>query len=443
MKKVLSYPQKMHRKRLLPLYRLQVFERYAFYGLKSIVSIFLIKHLNVSKQETINITHTLFSIAFILPLFVSFCADVVFSKAKFLKFGLSFYLCTIAVVIFFHSSKTTFILSMLFIIVSNSIIRSTLPSFIVDQNKASEEGYDAKVAGSFVKHTFAVNIGMFLGLLTIPVILKEFGSKTVFFVTFVCILISNLFFYYSYRIYIKKPPQKANTIFKFLKEIPIVGSDKNPRSWLHIGAFLLMVSCFYFVLEQKYSIWIMQGETMDRNLFGYVLPSNIMLSFMPAMTLIILHLYERYFFKWLEKIGIKSLLDRVNFGILLATLCPLSVGIIQFFIDKGYKVHLLTQLIPYLLLVLADIAVYLSGIQYMYTQISQTHRTIAGSIWFLVGAMGNIWVVIFTNLLDTSKLTPSLFLKSAVVSFIASILFKFMVNKKRHKLQINQTSNKT
>lgn len=434
MKKELSYAQKMHRKRLIPLYRLQVFERYAFYGLKSIVSIFLIKYLNVSKQETINITHILFSVTFILPLLVSFCADVIFSRAKFLKFGLTFYLCTISLIIFYHSSKNAFILSMLFIIISNSIIRSTLPSFIVDQNKASEEGYDAKVAGSFVKHTFAVNIGMFLGLLSIPLILKEFGAKTVFLLTFVCILISNLFFHYSYRIYIKKPRQKANTIFSFLKEIPVIGSNSNPRSWLHIIAFLMLVSCFYFVLEQKYSIWIIQGEYMNKNILGYTLPSNIMLSFMPAITLIMLHLYEKYFFNWLSKIGIKSLLDRVNFGILLATLCPVSVGIIQIFIDKGCKVHLLVQLIPYILLVFADIAVYLSGMQYMYTQISQTHRTIAGSIWFLVGAMGNLWVVAFTNLLKTSKLSPELFFKSAFIVFCASILFKLMVNKKRHKI---------
>lgn len=414
----------MHRRRLLPLYKLQVFERYAFYGFKSIMLIFMLNYLKIEKKSAISISHGLFSFASMLPFLISFFSDVIFGRYRTIVFGIPLYAISAGVLSFFVDNKDVFFICVIFILIGNGIIKSTLPSFIVDQNKQSGD-YDNKIVGSFVKHTFAANFGMFLGMFTIPIILKEFGAVAVFRCMSICLMISACLFVLSKRKYVKIPRKTSGEFLKFFTSIPFFSLKS--KSWFGVLKFLMLTGVFFFILEQKYSLWIMQGALMNKNIFGYELPPNVMLVFMPGFSLFVIFLYDRCIFNILSKFGIKSLTHRVWFGMTLGCLCPLSVACIQYFLNIGYNLHILWQLIPYFLLVIADVCVYLSGIQYMYTQISRDYRTIMGSLWFFVITFGNFYVMVVTSLFPPIGNEVSFFMLSAMLLLIASIVFRKVV----------------
>ncbi|XP_026482711.1 peptide transporter family 1-like [Ctenocephalides felis] len=135
-----------------------------------------------------------------------------------------------------------------------------------------------------------------------------------------------------------------------------------------------------------------------------------------------------------DKLGIlQTSLDQVRCGGIMAVLSFLSAGVLQKFIENNSssrKYSVLWQIPQFLLLMLGEVLLSIPGLQFAFTQAPKSMKSVLTAFWFVNNALGNLIVVIITEI-NLIKLQSDEFFLYAGLMAIGITLFSMMASRYR------------
>jgi POT family proton-dependent oligopeptide transporter len=187
--------------------------------------------------------------------------------------------------------------------------------------------------------------------------------------------------------------------------------DMGLNSWLLSGAGLGFITGYAFVLALKKKgtgllMWAGGGAVIGLLLgwighrFGpYTLEASQVPAVNPFMVMLLIPYTAFGLYPLMERMGYEPKpLRRMTIGMLMAGLSFAAVAIIQGVMDGGTPLHVGWQLIPYLIITLAEVMVSITGLEFAYTQAPKRMKSVIMGFWLLNVTLGDLLVVFVTRI---------------------------------------------
>jgi POT family proton-dependent oligopeptide transporter len=97
----------------------------------------------------------------------------------------------------------------------------------------------------------------------------------------------------------------------------------------------------------------------------------------------------------------------MTFGIALSGLSWVVVGAFQLAIDKGAQLSILWQVLPYIILTLAEVFVSATGLEFAYSQAPARMKGVIMSFWSLSVTIGSLWVLLVNAGVKSESVTQA------------------------------------
>jgi proton-dependent oligopeptide transporter, POT family len=370
-------------------------ERFSFYGMRSILPTFLVMQFFnptgnpalqvVAEAQSNEQVHLFVSLAYFTPMIGAALADWFFGKYKVILYVSVIYCVGHLFLAMFDKDLTWFGYGLTLIAIGAGGIKSCVSANVGDQFDKSNEHLMSKVYGWFY---FAINSGSVLSNFFIPILYNKYGASVAFGVPGILMAIATLIFWLGRKNYIKVPPSGITFDAKQFKE----GLGATGKVLL-VFAF---VPLFWAMWDQNLSEWVLQAKHLDLTLWDglTVLPEQVQLanpvflvSFLPVFTYVI--------YPFLEKIGFTPTpLRKIGVGLFLTALSFIIIAKVQEKVDAGGHPSAWGQIFAYLILSWSEILVWVTCLEYAYTNSPKSMKSTMAAIGLLTVSLGNFLVAL-------------------------------------------------
>jgi len=253
----------------------EVAERFSFYGMKGILTVFMTQHmLNAAGEsdymgnEQAKFWYHLFTgLTYTFPIVGAIIADVLWGKYKTILWISLMYCvghaCLAVMDIAPHLNmpmKTWLIIGMMFIAVGAGAIKPCVSAHVGDQFGKGNKRLLTQVFNWFY---FSINLGAASSMFLTPILLAKVGPWIAFGLPGVLMAIATFVFWLGRHKFIHVPPAgwqkwKAETF-----------SPEGKRALKYLAPlFLIFVMMFWAIFDQTGSAWVLQAESLDRKFLG-------------------------------------------------------------------------------------------------------------------------------------------------------------------------------
>ncbi|MEJ6002135.1 POT-type proton-dependent oligopeptide transporter [Paucibacter soli] len=432
-------------------------ERFSFYGMRNILTVFLMTSLLLSvpeelrKGEAKEVFHTFVMGVYFFPLLGGWLADRFFGKYNTI-FWLSLVYCAgHACLAAFEGNITGFYTGLLLISLGSGGIKPLVSSFIGDQFDQSNRSLAQKVFDAFY---WIINFGSFFASLLMPLILKHWGASIAFGIPGVFMALATLIFWSGRRRYVHVKPtahEDPNSFLKVVKTALAAGlvgrlvalAGVLLAAW-SISAYrdlgLVVALCLALVLVLStggLGAWLQLAAAEARHgreavqavrtvlrllvLFALVTPfwslfdqkastwilqanqmskpgwfeSSMMQALNPLLVMLLIPFNNLVLYPLLQRSGLRiTALRRMGAGIGLSAIAFATVGLFQLWLDGGHAVSIVWQILPYAILTLGEVLVSATGLEFAYSQAPLAMKGVITSFWNLSVTIGNLWVLL-------------------------------------------------
>ncbi|XP_011187890.1 peptide transporter family 1 isoform X4 [Zeugodacus cucurbitae] len=340
-------------------------ERFNYYGLRTILVLYLTTKLHYDKDTATVLFHIFSMLVYLFPLVGAIIADSWLGKFRTILY-LSMVYALGGVIVSLGAIpplqlpvKEITILGLTLIALGTGGIKPCVSAFGGDQFRMPEQA--KQLATFFSLFYFAINAGSTISTTITPILREDvhcFGDKNCFSLAFgvpaILMLLSVVIFVAGRKLYVVKPPA-GNMIFGVSKCISdAIGAwrrerKSNPRKhWLDyaeaksgqkmvadtkvllkILTLFLPFPVFWALFDQQGSRWTFQATRMNGETFGYVIKPDQMQVVNPLLILGMIPLFTYVLYPILAKIGIKRPLQKLTLGGLLAAIAFLLSAFLE------------------------------------------------------------------------------------------------------------------
>jgi proton-dependent oligopeptide transporter, POT family len=430
-------------------------ERFSFYGMRNILTVFLINYLLVSKFPDVTVRtnegravfHDFVSLVYLFPLLGGFIADRFFGKYRTTLWLSLLYCVGHLLLALFDDSLPGFYTGLFLIALGAGGIKPCVSAFVGDQFSEENKGL---VKGVFALFYWIINFGSFFASLTIPVTLAKFGPSVAFGIPGILMFIATVVFWLGRKHYVDVPPTGHNphsflrVVASALKnrgrgggghwldaararhpEVAVEGS----KAVFRVMSVFAMIPVFWALFDQKASTWVVQAATMDLTLGSTTIQPSQLQALNPLFVMMLIPLNSFVFFPWLERRGLKvTALRRMGAGMFIAGFSYIAVAFIQLALDGGNQLSVLWQAGPYIILTLAEVLVSATGLEFAYTQAPREMKGTIMSFWSLCVTVGNQLVSVVSRLNVFEGMAASLFFYAGLI-FAAAVVFALIARR--------------
>jgi len=418
-------------------------ERYSYYGMKSILVIFFVTYFQMDKHEAVSDYHFFSAACYIFPLLGAYLSDRYWGKYKTI-FLLSLVYCLghVFLAVFEHV-KEGFYVGLALIALGAGGIKPCVSAHVGDQFKVSQKALLNKVFSLFY---FMINFGSLVASLVTPWTLQKFGPAVAFGIPGGLMLCATIIFRMGKDHFVHVPPSgkvehgawavlktgltgvfSSQGFVATMKAHHPARAVEDVLAVLSVSKLFVAVSFFWALFEQHGSSWVVQASQMNLqcSLFGReidLLPSQLPgLNPLMVMTLIPLFTYGVYpFVEKTFRLELTSLRKMIA-GMFVAALAFMVVMVIQYVLDAGHQLSVLWQIIPYLLITIAEVMVSITGLHFAYTQAPRSMRSTIMSMWLLTVFVGNMIAALVAKVNVFTGYSYYLFF--AVMMGVAAVVF--------------------
>ena len=400
-------------------------ERFSFYGMRNILTVFLMTSLLLSipeplrRNEAKEVFHTFVIGVYFFPLLGGWIADRYFGKYDTILWLSLVYCAGHACLAFFESDLHGFYFGLFLIALGSGGIKPLVSAFVGDQFDKGNRSLAQKVFEAFY---WIINFGSFFASLFMPLILKQFGGAVAFGIPGVFMLIATIIFWSARRSYVHVKPSAHEDPNSFLKvvrtalslgpagrAVALVGvvlAGVALAFWNDLGVVAALCTALVILIAfGGAGAWMALDRAVPRHgaeavasvravlrllvIFGLVTPfwslfdqkastwvlqadqmtkpawfqSSMMQALNPALVLILIPFNKVVLYPMLENLGLRlTALRRMGAGIAFAGLAWIVVGLMQLWLDGGDKVAITWQVLPYALLTLGEVLVSTTGL---------------------------------------------------------------------------------
>ena len=450
-------------------------ERFSFYGMRNILTVFLVSSLLLYLPEgerargAKDVFHTFVIGVYFFPLLGGWLADRFYGKYNVI-FWLSLVYCAgQASLAMFVTNRTGFYIGLGLIALGSGGIKPCVAAFVGDQFDQTNK-HRAKVV--FDAFYWIINFGSFFASLFMPMFLRYLGPAFAFGVPGALMFISTLVFWLGRKQYVMVPPAPPNPhsflrvsrdaissgmrgrILAAIAVATAIGSfllmpkfgfviaaclalvgviafgglgvwlqldavqDRHPtdaivgvRSVLRVLVLFALVTPFWSLFDQKASTWVLQADAMSKPSW---FQSSQMQALNPALVMLLIPFNNIVLYPALRRVGYEvTPLRKMTAGIAFAGVAWIVVGAMQLVLDHGNVFTITWQVLPYILLTFGEVLVATTGLEFAYSQAPLSMKGAIMSFWLLAVTVGNLWVLVANAGVQNS----------AVTKFIASTGF--------------------
>ena len=156
--------------------------------------------------------------------------------------------------------------------------------------------------------------------------------------------------------------------------------------WISV-ALLIIIGC-------GYGYWM--GLTGPHELQPSQVPA-----LNPFMVMVLIPLTTFGLYPLLDKLGWTTHpLRRMTLGMMAAGFSFVIVALIQRQLDEGETMHIAWQILPYLVLTLAEVMVSITGLEFAYTQAPKRMKSVIMGFWLFNVSLGNLLVAVIAQMPD-------------------------------------------
>ncbi|MDG5901937.1 POT family MFS transporter [Shewanella xiamenensis] len=185
-------------------------ERFSFYGMRNILTPFLMTALLLSIPEDLrgavakDVFHSFVIGVYFFPLLGGWIADRFFGKYNTILWLSLLYCVGHAFLAIFEHSVQGFYAGLFLIALGSGGIKPLVSSFMGDQFDQTNKSLAQKAFDMFY---FTINFGSFFASLSMPLLLKNFGAAVAFGIPGVLMFIATVFFWLGRKRYVHMPPE--------------------------------------------------------------------------------------------------------------------------------------------------------------------------------------------------------------------------------------------
>ncbi|MEM7164127.1 MAG: POT family MFS transporter [Planctomycetota bacterium] len=372
-------------------------ERFSFYGMKSILVVFMTKHLldaagepaNMTEERAKEIYHYFSAAAYFFPIIGSLIADVLFGKYKTILY-LSLLYCVghgcLAIMDLGPALGMDMVpwlyAGLLFIAMGAGAIKPCVSAHVGDQ---FGEGNKHLISKTFSWFYFSINTGALLSTIFTPIFLAKAGPWLAFGVPGVLMALATFVFWLGRTKFIHVPPSGS----KFKEETL---SRDGLRAVLNLTPiFLIFIPAFWALFDQTGSAWVLQANDMDRKILWWdLLPSQIQ-ALNPFFILVLIPVFAYVLYPAIDKVWRVTPLRKMGMGLFLTAGAFAIAGWIQVRIDAGETPHVVWQFLAYFIMTAAEVMVSITSLEFAYTQAPKKMKSFIMGIYFLGVSLGNLF----------------------------------------------------
>ncbi len=462
-------------------------ERFSFYGMRNILTVFLVSSLLLYLPEAErargakDIFHTFVIGVYFFPLLGGWLADRFFGKYNTVLWLSLVYCAGQACLAMFVTNRLGFYIGLGLIALGSGGIKPCVASFVGDQFDQTNK-HRAKVV--FDAFYWIINFGSFFASLLMPIFLRHLGPAFAFGVPGVLMFVSTAILWLGRKQYVMVPPAPSNPhsfvrvscsaiisglrgqLLAVVAVAVAIGSfvlipkfgfviaaclalvaliafgglgvwlqldsvrEKHPaeaiagvRSVLRVLVLFALVTPFWSLFDQKASTWVLQANDMTKP--SWFQPAQ-MQALNPALVMLLIPFNNLVLYPALRRFGYEpTALRRMTTGIVFAGLSWIVVGAMQLVLDRGNAFTITWQMLPYVLLTFGEVLVAATGLEFAYSQAPLSMKGAIMAFWNLSVTIGNLWVLMANAGVQNALVTK--FIASTGFGVTAFQMFFFAV----------------
>jgi dipeptide/tripeptide permease len=377
-------------------------ERASYYGMRAILLLYLASDptgaikggLHLPSEDASSIYFTFKMAAYFLPLLGGFLADRYFGKYwTIVGFSIPYVLGHFILGI---ESLPAVYLALALLAGGSGVIKpniSTLMGMTYDQQRPGNERLRSS---AFLWFYFAINVGAFISILSLPFLRNKYGYAVAFQFPAWLMVVSLLIFASGKRFYAvetldrrPKTPEEKAAQRKTLLQL--------------FGVFALIV-VWWVGYEHNDAQWVLFARdhmtTITLNLpfldAPYTVPPDQVQTLNPLCVLIFVPLFSWFFGKVDPEIRIFRPIRRILMGFGITVVAIGLMALAGFYAQSsGQKVSILILACSYILLTAGEVLVYGTGLELAYTAAPKNMKGFVTACFLLTDALANFINILF------------------------------------------------
>jgi len=402
-------------------------ERFSFYGMKTILVIFMTEHLRASGGEldvmteprAMSIYHFFTATAYAFPVMGALLSDIVFGKYRTIIM-LSLVYCLGHFALAIDETQVGLFVGLTLIAIGAGGIKPCVSAHVGDQFGESNSHLLSRVFGWFY---FSINAGAFISTLLTPWLLEHYGPWAAFGFPGVLMFAATIAFWLGRHRFVHIPPSGSG----FLKE---AFSNEGKAAMGKLIVLFLFVSMFWALFDQSGSSWVLQARDMNLMWMGIEwLPSQVQAA-NPLMIMLYIPLFNYVLYPFASKYVTLTPMRKISTGLFLTSVSFLIPIWVEQGLVAGAQPNIAWHLLAYAILTAAEVMVSITCLEFSYTQAPKAMKSFISALFWLSITMGNVFAGFVNFFIEnpdgSSKLEgPSYFIFFTVVMFVTAVLFVF------------------
>ena len=380
-------------------------ERFSFYGMKSILTIFMVDYLHrmgnvyvaqgMSNAEATEHYHTFTALVYFFPLAGALLSDTILGKYRTI-FWLSLVYCgghaALAMMgVPIITAGMWLVVGLWLISVGSGGIKPCVSAHVGDQFGSSNKHLLSKVYQWFY---FSINFGSFISTLLTPWRLEHYGPHWAFGIPGVLMAAATLLFWMGRRVFIHIPPAGKS----FLTET---------FSWTGISAVLKLslifsfVAVFWALFDQTGSSWVLQARDLNRYWLGREWLASQIQAVNPILVLILIPLFQFVIYPSIDRVFRLTPIRKIGIGLFVMVAGFAIIAVLQERIDAGSQPSISWQFLAYGVLTASEVMVSITCLEFAYTQAPRTMKSLVMAVFLASVSLGNVFTAVVNNYIQT------------------------------------------
>jgi POT family proton-dependent oligopeptide transporter len=412
-------------------------ERFSFYGMNSILVIFMTQFLvnssglpdKMSELDAKFWFHIFTAAAYFFPLVGAFIADAYWGKYRTIL-TLSIVYCMGHAVLAVNETRIGLFAGLTLLAMGAGGIKPCVSAHVGDQFGATNQHLLSRVFAWFY---FSINAGAMVSTILVPELLHKagFGPRWAFGVGGLAMLIATVVFWSGRRKFVHIPPAgKA-----FVRDI---FRSENRRYFVKLLPVYAFVAIFWALYEQTFSAWTLQATRMDLHWLGRTWKPEQIQTLNPILILLFIPLFSYLIYPAIHRVFPLTPMRKMGIGFFVAIGSFLVPAWVAKLIEGGATPSITWHVLAYIVITAAEVMVSITSLEFSYTQAPKKLKSIIMGIYLLSVTAGNLlaagfnWAI--TKPDKTSRLTEfQYFVFFAALMSLAAVLFVFLALKYREE----------
>ncbi|TWT76964.1 Di-/tripeptide transporter [Posidoniimonas polymericola] len=413
-------------------------ERFSFYGMKAILTVFMTKHLfDVSGQldpltgeGAKQVLGWFVAAVYATPFLGAIIADRYLGKYRTILYLSIVYCLGHFVLALMDTPLTTAVHSKWVMFVGLGLIslgaggiKPCVTSHVGDQFGAASQGLIPRAMSWFY---FSINLGSTISTLLTPLLLIHYGPGWAFGVPGILMGLATLLFWMGRNTFVHIPAAGP----RFWTE---TFSADGLRAVANLTPLLLFVAMFWSLFDQTASAWVLQAEQMDRTLLAFdptgwssgaqsfaetlfgpgpvqvTASASQLQAFNPVFVMMMIPLFSYLIYPAIGRLVTVTPLRKIGLGLFICAGSFAIAGLAEARIQAGQTPSIGWQVAAYAVLTSAEIMVSITMLEFFYTQSPRAMKSFVMAFCMLSVSIGNVFTAVVNGFItrdDGSVMLP-------------------------------------